>query len=420
MRPLRHSFWALCVAALISTPLEAQHAEERELGQALAEAGASAVDFIRTLESHLAKYPDSSRRAELERALARAAIEAKDTRRIVLYGERALARDPDDPELLERVAGALLGGDPPDEEGSRRALDYARRLESVLRTAEKDKPPTRVGLGKWREELDRALARSLLLQARSTGRLTKASEAVALARRAYEACPDSESAQEIAQWLVKAGHPEESLPHYADAFAIADPRATESDRAAIRARLGQIYRKLKGSETGLGDLMLEAYDRTTALLAERRLKLRQLDPNVQLTDPAEFTISGLDGEKLSLASLRGKVLVLDFWATWCGPCRVQHPLYEQVKRRFPDRDDLVFLSINTDEEREGVREFLADNQWNKKIYFDDGLAGVLRVTAIPTTILIGKQGQVVGRMNGFIPERFVDMLSERIEEALRP
>ena len=54
-----------------------------------------------------------------------------------------------------------------------------------------------------------------------------------------------------------------------------------------------------------------------------------------------------------------------------------------------------------------------------KVYFDDGLASLLRVDSIPTTILVGRQGEVVSRMAGFIPERFVDMLSERIREALK-
>jgi thiol-disulfide isomerase/thioredoxin len=409
----------LCVLCVSAVSLLAQRAEERELGQALAEVGNSTVDFIRVVEGHLAKYPASSRRAELERALAQAALEGKDDRRIILYGERVLARDADDLELLERVARALLAGEPAAQEQSQRALDYARRLETGLGAAQKEPPPSRPGLGKWREELDRALGRALLLQARATGALGKAAAAAALARKAYQSYPSSEPAQEIARWLVTAGDPEGALRHLADAFSIADARATPADRAAIRVRLGELYRKLKNTETGLGDLVLEAYDRTTALLAERRLRLRQVDPNAQLTDPSEYTLSGLDGGKLSLASLRGKVLVLDFWATWCGPCRVQHPLYQQVKQRFKSRPEVVFLSVNTDEDREAVPEFLRENQWDQKVYFDDGLAGLLRVSSIPTTILIGKQGQVVSRMNGFIPERFVDMLAERLEEALK-
>jgi thiol-disulfide isomerase/thioredoxin len=146
--------------------------------------------------------------------------------------------------------------------------------------------------------------------------------------------------------------------------------------------------------------------------------MRQNDPNAQLTDPMEFTLTGLDGQKLSMASLKGKVIVFDFWATWCEPCRGQHPLYEQVKQRFKDNPGVVFLSIDTDEDREPVRPFLEEEKWRDKVYFEDGLSRALRITSIPTTIVIEKGGRVFSRMNGYVPERFVDLLTGRIRDAL--
>ena len=168
----------------------------------------------------------------------------------------------------------------------------------------------------------------------------------------------------------------------------------------------------------LGDVILKAYDNTSALLAARRAQLRELDPNAQVKDPLHFTLSGLDGEKLPLSSLLGKVIVLDFWATWCVPCRAQHALYEQAKARFKDADDLVFLSIDADEDRTLVKPFVESHQWTQKVYFEDGLQSLLQVSSIPTTIIFGKKGDVVSRMNGFLPDRFVGMLTERIDQAL--
>ena len=178
--------------------------------------------------------------------------------------------------------------------------------------------------------------------------------------------------------------------------------------------------KLYGSEKGLGDIILEAYDRTTGMLAARRLRLNQNDPNAQATSVVDFTISGVDGAKLPIASLKGKAVVFDFWATWCGPCRAQHPLYEQVKQRFHDSPDVVFLSIATDEERELVPPFLNENHWPAQhVYYEDGLARVLAITSIPTTIVLNRSGEVFSRMNGFVPERFVDTLTDRIKDALK-
>jgi thiol-disulfide isomerase/thioredoxin len=263
------------------------------------------------------------------------------------------------------------------------------------------------------------MGRALTFQARATGNLGKLDEALALARRAYATYPNAESAREIARWLARSGNEEEAVRHLADAFTIVDTRSTQSDRARDRARMGELYRKVHGFEKGLGDLVLEAYDRTAALLAARRDDLREKDPNAGLTDPMEFTLSSMSGGKLSLASLRGKVIVFDFWATWCGPCRAQHPLYEEVKQRFKNNPDVMFLSVNTDEDRELVAPFLKENGWKVQVHFEDGLSRALQISSIPTTIIIGKGGEIYSRLNGFLPDRFADMLTERIRGALK-
>jgi thiol-disulfide isomerase/thioredoxin len=260
----------------------------------------------------------------------------------------------------------------------------------------------------------------LACEARATGNLGKIEDATALARQSYEIYPSAEAAREIGRWLLRAGKDQDALAPYADAFAIPDTRNTDTDRAKDRAQLGDIYRKVYGSEKGLGDIILEAYDRTTGLLAARRLRLRQNDPNAQASNIRDFTISGVEGAKLPIASLQGKAVVFDFWATWCAPCRMQHPLYEQVRQRFHDSPDVVFLSINTDDEREVVKPFLQENHWDaREVYFEDGLSRVLMITSMPTTIVLDRRGEVISRMNGFVPERFVDLLTDRIKDALK-
>ncbi|MCE5306939.1 MAG: redoxin family protein [Acidobacteriales bacterium] len=392
-------------------------AEQEALRQAVGEAGSSPMEMTHALEGYLAKYPKAARRNDIELALLKAASEAKDNRRVVLYGERVLQREPADVPILESVTRALLLVD--DKANAEKALGYGRRLEQALEALEKEKTSSAREEGQKREEIDRTRGKALVYQARALGNLSKLTEALERARASYQTYPTSESAREIARWLDRSGKPEDALPYLADAFMIDDPRRSEAERTRDRARLGEAYRKVKGSEAGLGDLVLAAYDRTTAQLAERRLKLRQLDPNANVTNPIEFTLSGLKGDKLALASLKGKVLILDFWATWCGPCRGQHPLYDQVKQRFKSRSDVVFLSVNTDEDHGLVEPFLDESKWSKDVYFEDGLSAALRVSSIPTTVIFGKRGEVFGRFNGYIPERFVDMLTERIQEALK-
>lgn len=398
-------------------PAPVSEAEERDLNSALGEAGSSPFEFIHAIEKHLEKYPQSPKRPELERALVKAAMENKDDRRIALYGERVLARDKDDLQILERVARVLLTGEGKDS--AERALRYARHYEELVRKMQDQKAPAQIGKGQWKEELDRGINRALVLEARATGNLGKLDEAAALAEKSYQAYPTAEAARERARWLARAGKEQEAVERLAEAFSIPDARTTDEVRAKDRARMGELYRKVKGSEAGLGDLILQAYDRTTALLQEREQRLKSEDPNLKANRLGEFTLSSVNGEKLALASLKGKTVVFDFWATWCGPCRQQHPLYEEVKRRFRDTSDVVFLSVNTDEDRALVNPFLKDQKWEQKVYFEDGLSRVLQISSIPTTIIMDKRGDVVSRMNGFLPNRFVDMLSERIQEALK-
>jgi len=393
--------------------------EQRSLQQAISEAGSSPVELARAIEHHLKQYPRTARRAELEHALLKTAIDLNDDRVTIEYGEKVLARDPDNRPFLEAVTTATLRSGSKDD--AAHALAHAQRLEQLIQAEYKDDKFVPGGgreVAKRKDEFDRALARVRILQARAQGLMGQTGAAIQLAESSYKIFPSVEGAREAARWLTAAGKDREAVEYLAEAFTIAGLHSADPDGPNDRARLAELYKKLNGSEAGLGDLILKTYDRTGAQLAARREELKQYDPNNQLKNPMAFTLSSVDGEKLALSSLQGKILVLDFWATWCGPCRVQHGLYEQTKARFQDNADVLFLSINADEDRKQVKPFLESQMWTQKVYFDDGLQYLLRVENIPTTIIFGKKGDVVDRMVGYLPDRFVDMLTDRINDAL--
>jgi thiol-disulfide isomerase/thioredoxin len=401
----------LCVAACCFGQ-QLSKTETDDLSKALADANGSPKDYLRALEKHLQKYPDSPRKNDLERAAALAALEAKDDGGTVRWGERVLGRQPDDLQLLEPVARALVETGGKDE--AERALKYARRLETLAREMQAQRPKD----GEWQNQTDAAIARALTTEARATATLGRADEALALAQRAYETYPSAAAARAVAACYERMGKAAEAARATADAFTVQDLRSTDADRARDRGRLGELYAKAHGSEKGLGDLVLEAYDRNLAMGKARQLRMRANDPNAQLMDPMEFTLGAVDGSKLQMATLKGKVVILDIWATWCGPCRAQHPLYQQVMKRFAGNADVVFLSIDTDEERGAVKPFLDEVKWPERVYFEDGLARALKINSIPATIVIGRDGQVYSRMNGYVPELFVDSLTSKIQDAL--
>jgi thiol-disulfide isomerase/thioredoxin len=401
---------ALLLGAVLSAQTDPR--EQQDLERALSEAGSSPAEYLRAIEKHLQKYPDTARKEELERAAVRAAMEANDDGRIVLYGERVLARRPDDLQILERVARSLLADD--GKEASARAMKYARRYEELARRMQSERPRD----AEWIDQTDRGIGRALCYQARAAANLGHSSEALALAQRAFETYPTAEAARETSHGFELLGQFGDAARALADAFTIQDPRTSDSDRARDRVRMGELYRKAKGSEAGLGDLVLHEYDRNLALVRARALRMRANDPNALLTDPMQFTITALEGAKLQMATLKGKIVVFDFWATWCVPCRAQHPLYDAVKKRFAGNANVVFLSIDTDEDHSLVRPFLDELKWKDAVYFEDGLSRAMKITSIPTTIVIDRRGQLFTRMNGYTPERFVEQLTAKIEEAL--
>jgi len=426
------------VPSAVLTPAQAaaaqSAAEQKELIDGLTDAGQSAVDIIRFLEAFLKKHQDAAQRKDLDNVLARAAIETRDDRRTVLYGQRALLTAPDDVLLLDRVARSLLalaGSEPAASDAAASDSTASEKLRRENAAASlrystafatriaQEPPPEGKDAARKQDDRERALARALVYQARAKTMLGDNAVADPLAAKAFATYPSEEAARVWSEALVQLDRAEESLARLADAFAIPDPHASDADRAADRKRLGEQYRKLHGSEQGLGDAILAAYDRTAALLEERRARLLALEPNAAETEALRFTLTGLDGKKLTLASLKGSVVILDFWATWCQPCRIQHPLYEQVKQRFKDRSDVVFLAIDADEDHTLVAPFLDEIKWTRAaVYFDDGLQRLMQVTSIPTTIMFDKQGHVASRMTGFLPDKFVDQLSERIKSAL--
>ncbi|HEY3836777.1 MAG TPA: TlpA disulfide reductase family protein [Bryobacteraceae bacterium] len=394
----------------------AEDAEQRELSNSLAEAGNSPIDLVRVLEQHLNKYPHAHDRDKLERALVSAAIEAKDDRRTVLWGEHVLVKTPKDVQVLQKVASALLTHE--DRESAEKGYSYAHRLELELTDERKQDPPENLTPFRWQFLVDRRLADSYRLQARAEGILGKSDEAIDLARRSYELNPTAAGAREWGRWLAANGKTLEAVERYADAFTMEDPDSNEADRASDRQKLADLYRKLHKSEKGLGDLVLQAYDRTYALTSARMARIRQNDPNAQAKAVLDFTLPAVKGEPLKMQSLKGKTVVLDFWATWCQPCRIQRPMYEEVERSFSSNPNVVFLSVNADEDQSKVAPFVASQKWTQPVYFDAGLGAMLKVGSIPTTIVLNREGQIVSRMTGFIPDRFIDMLTSRIKESL--
>jgi peroxiredoxin len=115
-----------------------------------------------------------------------------------------------------------------------------------------------------------------------------------------------------------------------------------------------------------------------------------------------ITLEDLKGQKVDLKSFKGKVIFLNFWATWCGPCKEEMPTMETLYRQFKDRN-FVFLTISVDYEgSKPVREFIGRNRYTFPVLVDQKseTLDIFEVTRIPTTFVIDKQGKMLGKAIG--------------------
>jgi thiol-disulfide isomerase/thioredoxin len=115
----------------------------------------------------------------------------------------------------------------------------------------------------------------------------------------------------------------------------------------------------------------------------------------------DFTLEDLSSRETSLSSFGGKVVFLNFWATWCGPCRAEIPSMERLYAELKDRE-FIILAVNSQEPPDQVSAFVRESGMSFPVLLDSAgrVGATYGVRAIPTTYLIDPQGAIRGRMVG--------------------
>ncbi len=112
-------------------------------------------------------------------------------------------------------------------------------------------------------------------------------------------------------------------------------------------------------------------------------------------EPPDFNLKTIDGRTISLSDLRGKVVLINFWATWCPPCKEEIPLFIDVYKKYKDKG-FEILAISTDTSAETVKKFANEYKIPFPVLVDDGkVSNLYSIQGLPTSLLIGRDGKIV-------------------------
>jgi thiol-disulfide isomerase/thioredoxin/tetratricopeptide (TPR) repeat protein len=382
-----------------------------ELQKAINDAGNDRTELVKNLKTYLEKYPETPQRPSIYRALVEACMQFKDDACATDYAERIVALTPDDTSMT-LLAVQLLerNGDPA---ALRRAVTYVTRVnDSVKSTPLSEKSP-RVSLEEWEGQKKRDESALLALRGKLEGRLNDAGAARKDYEESYALEANAGAALKLGELEELAKNYEGAATQYARAFALSDTAAKAGSRREIREKLGNAWRLAHGSEAGLGDFLLKTIDAVTAATTEPH-PLR----NDGVKEPFAFVLRRAPGgTAYPVAALKGKVLVINFWATWCGPCHALEPIYERLATRNAGNQELIFLSANCDEDESLVGPYLAERHSRTTEVFADGLDELFNVESFPTVLILDASGKVAFRANGFDPETIEGELGAAIRRA---
>lgn len=225
-------------------------------------------------------------------------------------------------------------------------------------------------------------------------------------------------------WLAELYEAQGDLDRAAK-YLLAGYGVDDGTNSYVRERSVGLFKKLGRSADAASAALAEAerrYKAMTTPATSRKDEEKKLLLATRVNKPApDFFITTLDKRVIKLADLKGKVIVLNFWATWCGPCVVEMPHFQAAARKYSGNANVAFIAISVDNNRAQVAPFLKRIGYTELVAYDDVAANSYGIASIPTTVVIDRDGFIQYRDVGFggAGEAYVERLSWRIDELLK-
>jgi thiol-disulfide isomerase/thioredoxin len=277
------------------------------------------------------------------------------------------------------------------------AVQWARTGVDLMRAQTVAEKPEYLSERSWRSSHDMRLGMVLDTYALGLFQLGRFQDA----ERAYEEADSlfngegAETAEHLAETYLKNNRPQDALRITRRMILT----GTTSDKTL------DLYREAYVAHHGTSDGMEQDLDELRTAAAER-MRAELLKTRMATPAPA-FALKSLDGTLVRLQDLRGKVVILDFWATWCGPCKMAFPYLQRFYEGHKENEAIALFAVNTWEREAGekrqktVRKFLADNQYTFPVLFDESAVEQYGVEGIPTRFVIDQEGVIRFKSIGF-------------------
>jgi thiol-disulfide isomerase/thioredoxin len=363
-------------------------------------------EFVNTSMNFLKSFPSSSYYDRVASSVINNFIKKKNYSQLsTLFGEGSAASA----SALTQIAGALGEVDSMLEtahEWSNRALAKANSITDASR-------PKFMTSSEWKENSRIAQGDANATNGFILKRLNMNERALASfekARTLLEEETPADVYENILETMDAMGKQQEALS-LADE-AIRNSKASPNLLEQHKKLFDFVYHGTKNYDSSLARLKNNAQ-------IERRKKLASEKANLP---PINGKITTLDGKEINLSDLKGKIVILDFWATWCGPCRASFPAMQKLYELYKNNPNIVFAIVDVWERvpdrRKAVSDFLAKNtNYTFPVYMDENDAVVksFGVTGIPSKFFIGKSGAIQFKEVGFAgEEKFLEEAQDKI------